>query len=45
MKADMKRTINGKRPHYLNVKGAISTYQYFDKLISVSDATKRLNKD
>lgn len=45
MKADMKRTINGKRPHYLNVKGAISTYQYFDKLISASDATKQLNKE
>ena len=27
------------------MKGAISTYQYFDKLISVSDATKQLNKE
>ncbi|ARJ50642.1 glycosyltransferase [Staphylococcus lutrae] len=44
IKSDMERTVNGKRPHYQNLKGVISLYPYFDKLVSVSDATKKLNQ-
>ncbi|HGH0840115.1 TPA: CDP-glycerol glycerophosphotransferase family protein [Staphylococcus pseudintermedius] len=44
IKSDMERTVKGKRPHYQNLKGVISLYQYFDKLVSVSEATKKLNQ-
>ncbi|WP_086429039.1 glycosyltransferase [Staphylococcus cornubiensis] len=44
IKSDMERTVNGKRPHYQNLKGVISLYPYFDKLVSVSEATKKLNQ-
>ncbi|MFC6401791.1 CDP-glycerol glycerophosphotransferase family protein [Mammaliicoccus sciuri] len=40
---DMNRNINGKRPHYMNLKGVISLYPYFDKLVSVSEITKNIN--
>ncbi|REH90449.1 glycosyltransferase [Staphylococcus felis] len=43
IKADMERKVNGVRPHYQNLKGVISLYPYFDRLINVSDATKDLN--
>lgn len=43
MKMDMERTVNGIRPHYTNVKGAISMYPYFDKLVNVSEVTKQEN--
>ncbi|EJM2434246.1 CDP-glycerol glycerophosphotransferase family protein [Staphylococcus pseudintermedius] len=44
IKSDMERTVKGKRPHYQNLKGVISLYPYFDKLVSVSEATKKLNQ-
>src|SRR5699024_9681856 len=43
MKMDMERTIHGSRPHYANVKGIISMYPFFDKLVSVSEVTKQEN--
>ncbi|MGO3049929.1 MAG: CDP-glycerol glycerophosphotransferase family protein [Staphylococcus sp.] len=43
MKMDMERTVNGIRPHYTNVKGTISMYPYFDKLVNVSEVTKQEN--
>ncbi|MBF7015970.1 glycosyltransferase [Staphylococcus durrellii] len=43
MKMDMERTVNGIRPHYANVKGTISMYPYFDKLVNVSEVTKQEN--
>ncbi|MEJ7174459.1 glycosyltransferase [Staphylococcus caprae] len=45
IKADMERRINGVRPHYQNLKGLVSLYPYFDKLVSVSEATSLLNKE
>lgn len=44
IKSDMQRTVAGRRPHYLNLKGVISLYHKFDKLVSVSDVTKNVNK-
>ena len=43
IKSDMQRTVAGRRPHYLNLKGAISLYHKFDKLVSVSEVTKEVN--
>ena len=43
MKMDMERTVNGARPHYVNLKGIISMYPFFDKLVSVSEITKEEN--
>lgn len=40
---DMNRNVNGKRPHYINLKGVVSLYPYFDKLVSVSEITKNVN--
>lgn len=40
---DMNRNVNGKRPHYMNLKGVVSLYPYFDKLVSVSEITKDVN--
>lgn len=45
MKMDMNRTVDGKKPHYLNVKGVISLYQYFDNLVNVSEITKQINEE
>lgn len=41
---DMNRNVNGKRPHYMNLKGVISLYPYFDKLVSASEITKKICK-
>lgn len=43
MKMDMERTVNGLKPHYVNLKGIISMYPSFDKLVSVSEITKDEN--
>lgn len=43
--SDMNKTINGFRPHYLNLRGVFSLYKYFDELVSVSEATMKLNKE
>ncbi len=45
MKMDMNRNINGTRPHYLNLKGVISLYPFYDNLVSVSEITKQINKN
>lgn len=45
MKADMEKIVKGVKPHYQNLKGLISLYPYFDKLVSVSKATSNLNKE
>lgn len=44
IKSDMNRWVNGKRPHYLNLKGVITLYNSFDYLVSVSDETKNVNQ-
>lgn len=43
IQSDMNRTVNGKRPHYVNLKGVISMYPRFDYLVSVSEETSKLN--
>lgn len=43
IKSDMNRTVNGKKPHYLNLKGVISLYYKFDHLVSVSEETCKIN--
>src|SRR5699024_4000408 len=43
MKMDMVRKVNGVRPHYTNLKGVMSLYPYYDKLVSVSGGTKQEN--
>ena len=43
--SDMHKVINGRRPHFINLRGVFSLYPYFDELISVSEATMKLNKD
>ncbi|PNZ30332.1 teichoic acid biosynthesis protein [Staphylococcus rostri] len=43
IQSDMNRTVNGKRPHYVNLKGVISMYPQFDYLVSVSEETSKLN--
>ncbi|MCD8795099.1 glycosyltransferase [Mammaliicoccus sciuri] len=41
--SDMNRTVNGKKPHYINLKGVISLYHKFDYLVSVSEETNKIN--
>ncbi|OAO24499.1 glycosyltransferase [Mammaliicoccus lentus] len=43
IKSDMYRTVNGKKPHYVNLKGVISLYYKFDHLVSVSEETCKIN--
>ncbi len=42
--ADSERTINGRRPHRINLRGLFSVYHRFDKLVSVSPGTMEINK-
>ncbi|WP_066065382.1 CDP-glycerol glycerophosphotransferase family protein [Neobacillus soli] len=42
--SDSERTINGRRPHRINLRGLFSVYHRFDKLVSVSAGTMELNK-
>ncbi|MED4204488.1 CDP-glycerol glycerophosphotransferase family protein [Neobacillus mesonae] len=42
--ADSERTINGSKPHRINLRGLFSVYDRFDKLVSVSTGTMELNK-
>ncbi|MFC7392989.1 CDP-glycerol glycerophosphotransferase family protein [Scopulibacillus cellulosilyticus] len=42
--SDSERTINGRRPHRINLRGLFSIYDRFDKLVSVSKGTMELNK-
>lgn len=42
--SDSERMINGKRPHFINLRGLMSVYNRFDKLVSVSEGTMKLNK-
>lgn len=44
IKMDMNRNIDGGRPHYLNLKGVISLYPFYDNLVSVSETTKEINE-
>ncbi|WCG22726.1 CDP-glycerol glycerophosphotransferase family protein [Vagococcus lutrae] len=44
MMADQHREVNGKKIHYLNLKGMFSAYPKFDKLISVSPVLNEVNK-
>lgn len=41
--SDMRRTVNGIRPHFTNLKGVISLYSMFDHLVSVSEETMKVN--
>ncbi|SUM42946.1 TarF-like protein [Staphylococcus petrasii] len=45
IKADMEKVIKGARPHYQNIKGIISLYPKFNKLVCVSEASKKQNKE
>ena len=45
MKSDMHKVVNGKKPHYLNLKGLISLYDRFDYLVNVSKETCKINKE
>lgn len=45
MLSDMNRNVNGRRPHYINLRGVFTLYKYFDELISVSEATMEVNKE
>lgn len=42
--SDSERTINGKKPHRINLRGLFTIYHKFDKLVSVSKGTMDLNK-
>ncbi|MBP1948796.1 glycosyltransferase involved in cell wall biosynthesis [Virgibacillus litoralis] len=42
--SDSERTINGKRPHRINLRGLFSIYNRFDLLVSVSKGTMELNR-
>jgi len=42
--SDSERTINGKKPHRVNLRGLFSVYHRFDKLVSVSKGTMELNR-
>lgn len=42
--SDSERTINGRKPHRINLRGLFSVYNRFDKLVSVSVGTMELNK-
>lgn len=42
--SDSERTINGKKPHKINLRGLFTIYHKFDKLVSVSKGTMELNK-
>ncbi|PEQ82867.1 CDP-glycerol--glycerophosphate glycerophosphotransferase [Bacillus sp. AFS006103] len=42
--SDSERTINGRKPHRINLRGLFSVYNQFDKLVSVSVGTMELNK-
>ncbi|MGX6970530.1 CDP-glycerol glycerophosphotransferase family protein [Vagococcus bubulae] len=44
MLADMDREVNGKKIHRMNVKGIISVYDFYDKLVSVSSVICDINK-
>lgn len=44
MLADMDREVNGKKIHKMNVKGIISVYDFYDKLVSVSSVISDINK-
>ncbi|WP_286229694.1 CDP-glycerol glycerophosphotransferase family protein [Neobacillus mesonae] len=44
MLSDSERVINGRRPHWINLKGLFSVYGRFDKLVSVSPGTMEVNK-
>ncbi|PNZ70110.1 glycosyltransferase [Staphylococcus croceilyticus] len=45
IKADMEKVIKGARPHYQNIKGIISLYPKFNKLVCVSEASKKQNNE
>lgn len=42
--SDSERTVNGKKPHRINLRGLFTIYNEFDKLVSVSEGTMELNK-
>jgi glycosyltransferase involved in cell wall biosynthesis len=43
LKSDQMRTIDGRRPHEDNLRGVFSTYNRFDRLVSVSAALCGVN--
>ncbi|WP_174614885.1 glycosyltransferase [Virgibacillus ihumii] len=45
MFSDMYRHVNGRNPHFINLRGVFSLYKYFDELVSVSEATMEVNKE
>lgn len=45
LKADSEKTVGKKRPHFINLRGMFSLYKKFDRLISVSEATMRVNHE
>lgn len=43
--SESRKTINGKMPHYINLRGLFTVYNDFDKLVSVSKGTMELNRE
>lgn len=43
--SDSERTIKGRKPHRINLRGLFSIYNRFDKLVSVSKGTMELNRE
>lgn len=43
LKADAEREVNGKKPHYRNLRGVFKLYQDFDALVSVSPDLRDIN--
>ncbi|PCC48680.1 glycosyltransferase [Brevibacterium aurantiacum] len=44
LEADAEREVNGKKPHYRNLRGVFKLYQDFDALVSVSPDLRDINK-
>src|SRR5699024_1492891 len=44
MKEDLVKLVGNKRPHIINLKGLMSIYPKFDKLINVSENIHQINK-
>lgn len=42
--SDSERTVNGRKPHKVNLQAMFSVFHRFDKLVSVSESTMRVNQ-
>lgn len=44
MKQDLVKEVNNRKPHIINLKGLMTLYPRFDKLINVSNEVHQINK-